>query len=119
MEPVVAPEAWGRGVWFMLHKWSANMENTPENATSFIAMLEVILPNLPCGTCAQHATTYLRRHPPIYNGDDPYWAFRWTVAFHNAVNARLQKRQMTFDEAYLNYVIPRHNILHILNPPLA
>lgn len=115
------PESWGRGVWFTLHRWTANMKNTPENADAFREMLDVVLRGLPCGNCARHAVSYLERNPPVFNDQDPYWAFRWTVAFHNAVNARIQKPLMSFGEAYLNYVEPKENetnILHILNPPL-
>lgn len=60
---------------------------------------EVLL-RLPCGECSRHAKAYLADHPPYFTAAD---YFAWTVAFHNAVNARLGRPTWTVAEARLRW----------------
>jgi hypothetical protein len=48
---------------------------------------------LPCESCTIHTRNYLEQHP--ITGDP----FEWSVAFHNDVNRRLEKKQVSLENA--------------------
>jgi hypothetical protein len=50
-----------------------------------------------CGDCSRHWHGVLREMPPVFSPPDAY--FEWTVAAHNAVNARLNRPPMSLDDA--------------------
>jgi len=84
---------WGPGVWWNIHIL-AMRANTPDRINEYIDYIEFILPKLPCDTCRNHATEYLRQNPinEFINIKDGM--FRWSWIFHNAVNARLGEKQI-------------------------
>lgn len=56
--------------------------------------LKKIVAILPCQECIFEANKYIEQHPEPMN-------FEWTVAFHNAVNLRLGKPELSIGEAKL------------------
>ncbi len=54
---------------------------------------------LPCPDCRGEAALYIRAYPPVLDSSEELQ--RWCFAFHNAVNARLGKPEMSVD-AYLD-----------------
>jgi hypothetical protein len=58
--------------------------------------LERITAMLPCGDCKQHWTKLVGDLPPDFASLEGYR--RWTVAAHNAVNSRIGKPPMPFEE---------------------
>jgi len=81
---VATPGAVGAGpspttqeLWARLHR----------DGTGSNALLDDVRAHLPCPVCVEHFDAYRREHPPAFGRG---W-FPWTVAFHNAVNARLGK----------------------------
>ena len=70
-----------RALWAELH----------QKADADRAWLTAWLAHVPCGDCKAHAREILKTLPPMFGAG---W-FAWTVAFHNAVNARLGKPQVT------------------------
>ncbi len=95
----------GPGLWFAIHTYAANAI-TPERKTAFIDFMNITAYNIKCEVCRQHAIEYIRDHPPtqMFNLQNPdgqdIGLFKWTWIFHNAVNRRIGKHEMSFDEAY-------------------
>jgi hypothetical protein len=95
---------WANATWFLLHFLAANI---PANANRNIykAMIVCIRFLLPCSECRSHMKEYLALSviDPYVNPKDR--VFLWTWKFHNEVNLRLKKPQVSYDEAYRYYKI--------------
>lgn len=60
---------------------------------------KMLVNSLPCHACRGHAQEYWRGNPMHPSYDDPGWAHRWVVDFHNAVNRRKGTRVWSYEEA--------------------
>ena len=86
--------------------WSSGSLNFPENASKIVAdkMKGFILGipyMLPCDSCSEHARAYIQTN---YDNLDEICLGRKTLVnffynFHNFVNKRLGKPQLSFEEA--------------------
>ena len=60
---------------------------------------------LPCEICKVHATHYIddikKQLDIICSGRDSL--FKWSVDFHNSVNKRNNKKEISYEEAYKIY----------------
>ncbi len=98
------PKVFGPGLWYSIHTSSINLS---ENC--FMDYIRMTVLNIPCMTCRQHATQYLKDNPiedfkGIKNSDgELIGMFKWTWTFHNAVNKRLDKPQVDWNTAYNMY----------------
>ena len=65
---------------------------------------------LSCGACKIHCNLNMAQFPPIFNTPDDYWLY--TVAFHNRVNERTGKIQVSVaeSEAYLLKMLSNHGV---------
>lgn len=93
----------GPGVWIAAHTYAANLPHTAEAGKGFIFFMETNINMLPCPVCRGHAQTYLKENPLVFSEIDPQWAFKWGFIFHNAVNKRLGKPRLTYNEAFDRY----------------
>lgn len=102
------PEIWGCGTWFCLHTLAVHA-TTPEKIDEFIENLKIIISNLRCLKCKEHASAYVAEHPL-----EPYKDLRdknnkiigmqkYIWQFHNNVNTRLQKPLVDWETAYAMY----------------
>jgi len=80
-------QSWGPHFWATLH--IAALANGPQ----FKDFAETFPGILPCTECSQEFYKILSMYPVT---DDP---FRWSVDVHNAVNRKLGKRVVSYDEA--------------------
>ena len=101
------PNIWGPPLWFTLHNtaikypviasplYTSNMKN-------FINSIPYILP---CEKCKVHAINYIDTIKDeldyICNGRENL--FKFFVDFHNSVNKRNNKKEISYDEAYKIY----------------
>lgn len=87
---VRAPAFNGGNLWALWHRRALDWSGGDD--TEWIK--REIMARLPSCSCGNHAASYLAAHPPV-------WAdyFAWTVAFHNAVNARLGRPLLALEEA--------------------
>jgi len=70
-------------------RWQA-LVNFIENLPSFLL----------CAYCTIHATTYMNFKPPPFDKAGKERAlWKWGVDFHNAVNTRTGKRELSYEEA--------------------
>lgn len=88
----------GRMLWSQLHKRAYNHNGT--NDSEFIADFGKQIPRFLAGCpCNEFWNKWIQDNPPRY-GIDEY--FEWTVRTHNAVNAKLGKPAMSFEDARKN-----------------
>lgn len=89
----------GPGLWYGMHL-DAAWATTPDKKVCVIGKIKNLQAKFPCGECKVHFGDYIQSHPlePTINADEEA-LFRWTFNFHNAVNARLKKPQVSYDDA--------------------
>lgn len=91
-------------VWKVFHLYAVNYPMNPsksrqEEAKQFYAYLGM---NHPCTICSKHYTEmFTKSH--VFNADTREKLFQWTVFVHNMVNQRLNKQQVSLQQAKLMY----------------
>jgi hypothetical protein len=105
LKKLANPNSFRPGAWLVIHIL-AYRAKTNEEKQCFIKTMEKICDGLKCGTCKPHCIAYQKEHPisrywnvKDENGQD-IGMFKWSWAFHNAVNSRLGKPIMDFKTAY-------------------
>jgi FAD-linked sulfhydryl oxidase len=90
---VAGPRGWER-----LHLAAIYFPENPSADDRRRAAMAIVgvVNGLPCPRCVGHATAYIRKHPPPL--DDTHSFQTWVFTFHNAVNARLGKKVISFNE---------------------
>lgn len=108
VESTKDPRIFGPPLWFSIHNFSAHYPIEPSdscrrNAMSFIRTIPYLIP---CKECFLHAQSYISK----YSDDDLIeitktraTLFEWSVNFHNFVNERLRKPNMSLNDAYNMY----------------
>jgi hypothetical protein len=101
------PLLWGPPFWYTLHNGAYHY---PEHAgplhvermKNFILAIPIMIP---CATCKEHATAFIDNYRPkldnICAGKDSL--FKFFVDFHNQVNKRYGKPELSYEEAYKIY----------------
>jgi len=92
------------GVWYVLHT-NAIDTNTRREQQFFIQEFYRIINKLKCDECRRHAAEYARNHNirsviDVISPNKRNGLFYYTWQFHNAVNRRIGKRTITFEEAW-------------------
>lgn len=93
------PPIFGPILWDGLHLMAFSYPDTPskQRQESFQDMLKNMAENLPCPGCSLHFGKYLEQHPCQTESKDKLK--KWLHKFHNTVNLRTGKREMTEEEA--------------------
>jgi hypothetical protein len=92
-KPTPEDEKYYRQLWRELHKRPATARHLEDEDQ----WLEKFAGRIPCGACKDHFKQLLREVPPDYTTRENYFA--WTVEIHNRVNRRLNKPEVSVDEA--------------------
>lgn len=90
------PRQWGQYYWFVWHTDAANYPKrpTPEDRAATRAFVQLFLSRLPCANCRREAGILYATNPLLDSDLDNADAYsRYVWAFHDAVNARLEKRR--------------------------
>jgi hypothetical protein len=96
----------GPGIWYTFHALAAEAKTDAEKK-DVIKHIRMVQQKFPCLDCKGHFGEYLAKHPPeeslgVSQPQDSL--FLWTVNFHNAVNYRLKKPQVSYEEAKSIYM---------------
>jgi hypothetical protein len=96
--PPAPKDVWGPCAWNALHSFAILFPLRPTYADRVDAYQRIwaFVTHLPCPECQAHATRYVLANPPDLV--DTHSLQGWVWSFHNAVNARLGKRLIDFDE---------------------
>ena len=101
---VQSKSRWGPSTWFLFHTLAQKIrpEEFHSVGTELLDMIKTICKNLPCPTCAQHATEYIQRldYNLIKSKDD---LKQYLFKFHNDVNSRRARQLFSMDELELKY----------------
>jgi FAD-linked sulfhydryl oxidase len=99
----VTKDIWGPAYWYKLHMIAINYPYNPtrDKAASTAQDVFYFVKNLPCEECRQHASEYIHLNP-IHLGSS-YTFQSWVFEFHNSVNRRLGKREITYGEYTREY----------------
>lgn len=101
------PSVWGPAFWFSLHNGAIRFPINPsplwkERMKYFILGIPVMVP---CESCSDHAMTHIEANynnlDEIVSSRSKLFEFFWK--FHNFVNKRLNKYEMTLEDAYKLY----------------
>ena len=99
-----ARSRWGPSVWFLFHTLAHKIKDNEfiNIKLEILEYINAICKNLPCPTCAHHASEYLRRlnYNSIRNKED---FKRFLFTFHNDVNYRKQLPMFSLDELETKY----------------
>lgn len=95
-------DAWGPAVWTTMHIFTFSYPNAPaqidkDQAVKFFELVPVFLP---CGICSMHFNETLKELPltdAVLQSRETL--SRWLNTVHNRVNRRLNKREVTYNEA--------------------
>ena len=104
MKLVAAAEIIGPGLWISIHL-KAKHAIDDKSKEEFIDYMYMLSAEFPCGKCRGHLQEYLRDHPfePYMNLVDekghPIGMFKFSWQFHNAVNLRLHKPFVSWQNA--------------------
>jgi hypothetical protein len=101
------PNVWGPSFWFTLHNGASRYPKNAsdmykERAKGFILGIPVMIP---CDECAVHATAYIEsiRHNLDVIVSCRKNLFNFFVDFHNYVNKRYGKPEMSYEDAEKMY----------------
>ena len=96
--PVMTKDQWGPRGWDWLHTTAIGYAHEPTDLEKRAMFYRIwnFVSHLPCAECRGHATRYVAAAPPDLG--DTYALQAWAWKFHNAVNARLGKRLVSYEE---------------------
>lgn len=103
------PKVVGPGVWFAIHT-KAIKAKTEQAKQEFVEFMVLLCTNFPCLQCRGHCTEYLKMYPiqEYWNDKDingvDVGMFKWSWVFHNSVNLRTGKGDLSWNTAYNMYV---------------
>lgn len=94
----MSKKVWGSATWYLFHTLSFKLKQEYENyAQELFIIFELIAASLPCPQCAEHAKQRLRQaNKRAINNREAIMQVMFE--FHNYVNMRLGKRQITREE---------------------
>lgn len=105
---------WGHHTWISLHIMAFVFPDDPteERQKSFVDLLTNLSKNLPCQGCSKHFELYLAEHP--VDASCRAKLREWLWRFHNAVNVRLGKAPMSFEDAEKQIIYRLGNTEYLL-----
>ena len=97
----------GPGLWFKIHIDALNAKDLISKK-NFINSMNILCDNFKCQHCKEHFREELN-NTNFNNYNEEYGYFKWSWEFHNKVNLRLKKPQISYNDAY-NYFKNDDNI---------
>lgn len=112
------PTVIGPGTWYVLHTMAANVSSL-NDLHEAIKSFSVLIDNFKCMNCRGHAQKYKSEHNLVgvihckhkdHVGGIEMCLFKWSVDFHNFVNARLNKPIVNYLDAYPYYKDSQYDV---------
>ncbi len=97
----------GPGLWFGMHSEAIKYDEDNKQVEG-ASRIRLSQKDIPCLRCQKHMSQYLARYPPekyfeILIDGRRLGLFFWTWMFHNDVNRRLGKSEMSLPDALKIY----------------
>ena len=95
---MTSKDVWGPIEWKKGHKMAINFPNNPKNSDVTRTMQKIWkwIEELKCRECRNHALYYVLNNTPDLRDSESFQ--RWMFKFHNNVNKRLRKREISYRE---------------------
>ena len=98
------PKRWGTRAWNRFHRKALSYPKYPcqcdiDSIYEFYTVK--FLEYIDCGNCRNDYIRNINSHPLRYASRSELFA--WTVDIHNIVNAKLNKPQLSYEQAYQNW----------------
>ena len=97
-------KVWGNSIWYLFHTVAEKIKEDKylEQKDNLFKLLEIVLKNLPCPDCAEHATNAFKKvNKQNINNKETFKMLM--LEFHNRVNKRLNKPVFTLEELNNKY----------------
>lgn len=106
-------EKWSHPTWLFFHSLAEKINEgfLKQNAPDVLNMIKNICFHLPCPTCSDHATNYMKFIKPV-NIDSKQKLRTMFYNFHNSVNARTGKQQYSVTNLE-KYKFGRFDIIYV------
>jgi len=118
LDPTKKPMKWGEPTWFLFHTLAEKIkpEYYPELQKELLNLIYTICSNLPCPSCAKHATQYL--NAVNFNALTTKDSLRLLLhRFHNEVNHRKGFAEFPVEQLITKYSAANTvNIIHNFMP---
>lgn len=105
---------WGAPTWYFFHTIASKIktESFEEHKTQVLQIITNVCNNLPCPSCAEHATRYIQgmNANTIKCKDD---LIKFLFIFHNNVNERKRKPEFSYNDLIEKY--KNANLINITN----
>lgn len=95
---------WGPSFWNTLHIIAYQ---TTKDVNGFLSLVKQIVEKLPCESCVKDGLLYIKNHPlkkyPLSPNGDDLSPFIWMCNFHNYVNKKLNKPEISWTDTYKKF----------------
>lgn len=97
----LTPSTWGPYFWGTIHLTCLGAPDILDDfdKKAYGAFFSTMPFTLPCGSCGQHFYEVLQVDPIDMALTSKYTLFEWSVRAHNMVNRRLNKPEVSLDDA--------------------
>ena len=92
----------GKDLWTKIHK-KAMKANNYKRKKKFIKFVKDVHDSIQCSECKGHMRNYIKEEPFTDYLDAKDGLFYWSVKFHNAVNERIGKDILPYQDAFKLY----------------
>lgn len=94
------PNIWGPAAWIFLHSVTLNYPDYPDiqDRKIMYEFFHSVADILPCSTCKEDFTYYMRENPINFNLDSKFKLTKWLVDIHNKINVKNKKSTITMKE---------------------
>jgi hypothetical protein len=89
------PRCWGPLQWMALHQMLRGFQPTPERQAALRSHVQTLADVIPCSICSNH----WRAIAPTIDTSSRDAALKWSIDVHNAVNKRLHKPELSYEQA--------------------
>lgn len=90
-----AAQSFGPAMWTSIHNIALAYDPTPERKKVLVDFMDNLATLFPCQKCSPHIREAIKTMPT----DSKLSVFKWSIDFHNAVNARIGKPVLTYKQA--------------------
>jgi hypothetical protein len=91
----MAAQSFGPAMWTSIHDIALAYDPTPEKKQALVAFMENLATLFPCQKCSPHIREAIKTMPT----DSKLSVFKWSIDFHNSVNARTGKPILSYQQA--------------------
>ena len=91
----MAAQSFGPAMWTSIHNIALAYDPTPEKKKDLVEFMDNLATLFPCQKCSPHIREAIKTMPT----DSKLSVFKWSIDFHNAVNARIGKPVLSYKQA--------------------